>query len=123
MNAIQQLHALWDKVLVEEVDDSFDYRELTEFLRKFYLSKEFGRTPGDYHEWAKLWAIDSVQIAALAYRGISFGTAEFGVDGSLSRIEISLQPGYQEINKVRAAIQLAKAGVHLAQLLDSIDWH
>jgi len=121
-NAIQQLHALWDKILVEEVSDSFDYRVLTEFLRKFYLPKEFGRTPGDYHEWAKLWAIDSVRIAALAYRGISFGNVEFGADGSLYRIEISLQPGYQESNKARAALQLAKAGVHLAQLLDSINW-
>ena len=121
-NAIQQLHALWDKILVEEVSDSFDYRVLTEFLRKFYLPKEFGRTPGDYHEWAKLWAIDSVRIAALAYRGISFGNVEFGADGGLYRIEISLQPGYQESNKARAALQLAKAGVHLAQLLDSINW-
>jgi hypothetical protein len=121
-NAIQQLHALWDKVLVEEVDDSFDYRVLTEFLKKSYLPKEIGRTPGDYHEWARFWAIDSVRIAALAYRGISFGIAEFGADGSLSRIEISLQPGYHESNKARAALQLAKAGVHLAQLLDSIDW-
>ena len=121
-SAIQQIHALWDKVLVEEVSDSFDYRLLTEFLRKFYLPKEIGRTPGDYHEWAKLWAIDSVRIAALAYRGISFGNVEFGADGSLYRIEISLQPGYQESNKARAALQLAKAGVHLAQLLDSINW-
>ena len=121
-NAIQQLHALWDKVLVEEVDGSFDYRVLAEFLKKSYLPKEIGRTPGDYHEWARLWAIDSVRIAALAYRGISFGIAEFGADGSLSRIEISLQPGYHESNKARAALQLAKAGVHLAQLLDSIDW-
>jgi hypothetical protein len=121
-NAIQQLHALWDKVLVEEVGDSFDYRVLTEFLRKFYLPKEIGRTPGDYHEWGKLWAIDSVRVAALAYRGISFGIADFDADGSLSRIEISLPPGYHESNKSRAAFQLAKAGVHLAQLLDSIDW-
>jgi hypothetical protein len=121
-NAIQQLHALWDKVLVEEVSDSFDYRVLAELLRKFYLPKEIGRTPGDYHEWAKLWAIDSVRIATLAYRGISFGIAEFGADGSLSRIEIALPPGYHESNKARAALQLAKAGVHLAQLLDSIDW-
>jgi S1/P1 Nuclease len=121
-NAIQQLHALWDKVLVEELGDSFDYRVLTEFLRKFYLPKEIGRTPGDYHEWGKLWAIDSVRVAALAYRDISFGIAVFGADGSLSRIEISLPPGYHESNKKRAAFQLAKAGVHLAQLLDSIDW-
>jgi len=121
-NAIQQLHALWDKILVEEVDDSFDYRVLTEFLKKFCLPKEIGRTPGDYHEWAKLWAIDSVRMAALAYRGINFGIAAFDADGHLSRIEISLAPGYHESNKARAALQLAKAGVHLAQLLDSIEW-
>ena len=77
---------------------------------------------GEYHEWAKSWAIDSVRIAALAYRGINFGTADLADDGHLLRIEISLPPGYQEINKARAALQLARAGVHLAQLLDSVNW-
>jgi hypothetical protein len=121
-SAIQQLHALWDKVLVEEADNSIDYRVLADFLKKSYLPKEIARTPGDYHEWAKSWAIDSVRIAALAYRGINFGTADLADDGHLLRIEISLPPGYQEINKARAALQLARAGVHLAQLLDSLNW-
>ena len=119
---IQQLHALWDKVLVEEADNSIDYRVLADFLKKSYLPKEMTRTPGDYHEWSKIWALDSVRIAALAYRGIDFGTADLADDGRLLRIEISLPAGYQEINKARAALQLARAGVHLAQLLDSLNW-
>ena len=121
-NASDQLHALWDKVLVEEVDDSFDYRVLADFLRQSYLQNEIPRTPGDYHEWARIWAIDSVKVAALAYEGIKFGAAEFGPDGRLSRIEISLSPTYNEGNRLRAAMQLARAGAHLAQLLDSINW-
>jgi len=119
---LQQLHALWDKVLVEEADNSIDYRVLADFLKKSYLPKEIARTPGDYHEWAKIWAIDSVRIATLAYRGINFEAADLAEDAHLLRIEISLPPGYQEVNKARAALQLARASVHLAQLLDSLKW-
>ena len=49
-------------------------------------------TPGDYHRWAEAWAVDSVRIY------------------------------YLETNKVYAAGQLMRAGVRLAQLLDSIKW-
>src|SRR6516164_2658912 len=33
-NATEQLHALWDRVLVEKVDNSLDYKVLTDFLTK-----------------------------------------------------------------------------------------
>jgi hypothetical protein len=121
-NAIEQLHALWDRVLVERVDNSFDHRVLANFLTKSYLAKEIVKTPGDYHHWAETWALESVGVATLAYRNIKFGAAEFDASRHLVRIDITLPTDYLESNKGYAAQQLARAGARLAQLLDSIKW-
>jgi S1/P1 Nuclease len=121
-NATEQLHALWDRVLVEKVDNSIDYQVLADFLRKSYLPKEMAKTPGDYHNWAETWAIESVRIAALAYRGIAFGIPEFDSNQHLVRVNITLPTNYLETNRTYAADQLARAGVRLAQLLESVRW-
>ena len=63
-----------------------------------------------------------MRIAALAYLGIVFEKAQFDADKSLLRIDIQLPANYLDANRVYAARQLTKAGVHLAQLLDSINW-
>ena len=122
LNATEQLHALWDRVLVEKVDDSVDYKVLAEFLTKSYLPKEMAKTPGDYHNWPEAWAIESVRMASLAYRGIALGMSEFDPNEHLMRINITLPANYLEINRARVAEQLARAGVRLAQLLDSLRW-
>jgi S1/P1 Nuclease len=121
-NATEQLHALWDRVLVERIDNSIDYRALADFLAKSYLPKEMVQTSGDYHQWAQVWAIESVQIAAFAYRGITFGLAEFDAGQHLMRINITLPTNYLDNNRGYAAQQLARAGVRLAQLLDTLKW-
>jgi S1/P1 Nuclease len=121
-NATEQLHALWDRTLVEKVDNSIDYQVLADFLTKSYLPKEMAQTPGDYHHWAETWAIESVRIAVLAYRAITFGIADFDTNQHLVRISITLPTNYLETNRAYAAQQLARAGVHLAQLLDSVRW-
>jgi hypothetical protein len=41
---------------------------------------------------------------------------------SIVRINITLPTNYLEANKGYAAQQLARAGVRLAQLLDSVEW-
>jgi hypothetical protein len=121
-NATEQLHALWDRVLVEKVDNSIDYKVLADFLTKSYIPKEMAKTPGDYHDWAETWAIESVRFAALAYRGIVFGRPDFDSDRNLERINVTLPANYLETNRAYAAEQLARAGVRLAQLLDSLRW-
>jgi hypothetical protein len=121
-NAIEQLHALWDRVLVEKVDNSTDYQVLADFLTKGYIPNEMTKTPGDYHHWAEIWAIESVRIAALAYRGIKFGTPDFDANQHLLRINITLPTNYLETNREYAAEQLARAGVRLAQVLDTLRW-
>jgi hypothetical protein len=95
---------------------------LAAFLAKSYLPKEIVQTSGDYHQWAQVWAIESVQIAALAYRGITFGLAEFDAGQHLMRINITLPTNYLDNNRGYAAQQLARAGVRLAQLLDTLKW-
>jgi hypothetical protein len=121
-NPTDQLHAFWDRVLVAEADGTIDYRALADFLQKNYLSKEIPPPPGDYHKWAENWAIQSVEVALLAYQGITFGNPEFDSGGRLTRINIVLPRNYIEVNKLRAGAQLARAGLHLAQLLDRINW-
>jgi hypothetical protein len=121
-DAMEQLHALWNRVIVEKVDDSTDHRALADFLTKNYLPNQLAKTPGDYLSWAETWSIDSVRIASLAYLGFAFGTPELDTDQNLVRIDIKLPANYLDNNKVYAAEQLTKAGVRLAQLLDSIKW-
>jgi len=118
---IDQLHALWDRVLVENIDHDIDYRVLADYLRRNYLPKE-QITSGDYHQWASVWAIDSVKVANLAYRGVKFGAPEFDANRRLTGITVTLPADYIEVNRWRAAQQLAKAGLHLAQLLNVIQW-
>jgi hypothetical protein len=121
-NATEQLHALWDRVLVEKVDNSIDYRVLADFLIENIIPKEMAKTPGDYHHWPEIWAVESAQIAALAYRGIVFETPDFDSSQHLAGIDISLPANYLASNRAYAAERLARAGVCLAQLLDSLRW-
>ena len=121
-NETDQLHALWDRVLVEEADKTIDYHALADFLMANYLPKDVPLTPGDYHEWAQRWAIESVQVARLAYQGITFKNPTFDASQRLHRIEVELPKDYIPINSQRAAAQIARAGAHLSQLFDKIRW-
>ena len=115
----QQLHALWDDALVFAIRHSSDYRELAEFLESKF-AQPAGPAPGDYHAWAKQWAIDSVNQAQKAYQDITFGSAT--VDGQRLRIMVQLPANYIDKNQSIAAEQLTKAGIHLSQLLNAIQW-
>ena len=118
----EQLHAFWDIVIVEAIQDTADSTALADFLLKDASAEEMTKTSRDYHGWADAWVIESVRIATLAYLGIVFEKAEVDADKNLLRIDIKLPVNYLEANRVYAAQQLTKAGVRLAQLLDSINW-
>ncbi len=115
-----ELHALWDTALVKKAGGS-DYRQVAAAMKK-RIKPSAWKTPGDYHGWAERWATDSVQVAAIAYHGIRFGPATVNAKGGLERDEIELPVGYQQANETMVADQLAKAGFHLAELLNSISW-
>jgi hypothetical protein len=116
-DANQELHALWDEGLVIAIRNSTDYRSLAEWLEP---AVTVSPTTGDYHTWPEQWAIDSVREARKAYRNIEFHAAT--INGQRLRITVQLPTGYIDANRSLAASQLAKAGLHLAQLLNSLAW-
>jgi hypothetical protein len=118
----EQLHALWDVGLVEEIADTFDFRSLEALLRQEYLLRSWPATPGDYHLWAETWALESVKVANSAYAGIRFNSVETMGGTNPLWISITLPPDYEEKNTALAAQQLTKAAVRLAQLLNRLHW-
>jgi hypothetical protein len=116
----QELHALWDEGLVYAIRNSPDYRSLADWLESTQPSESVGQTKGEYHTWPEQWAIDSVRRARTAYRNIDLGAAS--IDGRRLQIMIQLPNGYVEENRSLAATQLVKAGLRLAQLLNSLAW-
>lgn len=121
-NPTDQLHALWDAVIVEKIDGTAGYEALADFLLQDGQHRQMTKTPGDYHHWAEAWAIESVRIATLAYLGIAFEKVAFDISNHLVRIDIKLPVHYLETNQAYARLQLTRAGIRLAQLLDSIKW-
>jgi hypothetical protein len=61
-------------------------------------------------------------VAIGAYDGLQFKTAKLGDDGSIDRIEITFPSGYVRAEVSQVKIQLRKATVHLAQLLNAIQY-
>jgi len=113
----QELHALWDQALVLTMHQSTDYHSLAEWLES---SQNVLPMHGDYHSWPEQWAIDSTHQAQKAYQNIEFNPAT--INGQRLRIAIRLPSNYIDTNNAIAAEQLAKAGQHLAELLNAIKW-
>ena len=113
----QELHALWDESLVFAIRNSADYRSLADWLESTQSAR---LAVGDYHDWPEQWAIDSVRQARKAYQNVEFVAA--AIDGQRLRITIQLPDGYIDKNRSLAATQLANAGLHLAQILNSLAW-
>jgi hypothetical protein len=116
-----ELHAFWDDRLVEQVAHSKSPERLAEVLTSASSLKKWS-TPGDYHQWAEAWATDSIHEAKEAYTGIVFTGMERKRNGKLKLIYIQLPQNYASAQSGRASNQLAKAAVHLAQLLNAIHW-
>lgn len=59
-----------------------------------------------------------------AYEMITFGAATLDAKNKnrFTNISITLPVTYADDESDRARTQIAKAGIHLAQLLNSIDW-
>ena len=113
----QELHALWDESLVFAIRNTADYRSLAEWIES---TQPASPAIGDYHTWPEQWAIDSVKQARKAYQDLEFGAAT--IDGQRLRITVQLPTGYIDENRYLAARQLARAGLHLAELLNIIQW-
>ena len=99
-----------------------EFQKLVAELNKG-IDEEALKTPGDFHQWAELWATDSVHQAEKVFNKVSFGAATLDPNNStrFKKITIKLPATYSTDQLPRSRTQIAKAGVHLAQLLNSID--
>jgi hypothetical protein len=102
-NPTEQLHAFWDNVIVEAIQNTAEPEPLAGFLLKNSRAENMTKTPGDFHGWAEVWMIESVRIATLAYLAIVFQRAEVDADNNLLRIDIKLPLNYLGANRVYAA--------------------
>ncbi|HEY1848430.1 MAG TPA: S1/P1 nuclease [Opitutaceae bacterium] len=118
-----ELHAYWDTNLPEKVAGSKDAKQLALVLEKL-ASDQSGSwgTPGDYHHWPEAWASESLAAARVAYSGIAFGAETADSRGGIKSIKIAFPANYDETCVPVARERLAKAGFHLAQILNSVRW-
>jgi hypothetical protein len=114
-----ELHAYWDTKMPLKVQRERHAETLAQILASESTVQKW-LTAGDYHAWPEKWTSDSAVEAVALYEGIYFGQTTLGAGGTIERIEVTLPDDYDKIHTSRARTQLAKAAVHLAQLLNCI---
>lgn len=124
-----ELHALWDSGLVQDVAGGTGYLQLASAIEGDLANQTWVKahpngwnTSGDYHMWAEAWASQSLLQAREAYKGITFGDTTFDSHNRIRRIAITLPSGYETNQLDRETFQVALAGAHLANLLNQIKW-
>lgn len=118
-----ELHAYWDTELVEKVAHTKEPVALAVLLEKAIAADGASwKSAGDYHHWPEAWASESLATARTAYAGIEFGAATDDAKGGFKKILIKLPAGYDDTRIPLAQERLAKAGYHLAEILNAIHW-
>lgn len=124
-----ELHALWDSGLVQDVAGGTGHLQLANAIEADLANPNWRKahpkgwdTPGNYHMWAETWAGESLLQAREAYRGIKFGDTTFDSHNRIRRMAITLPSGYENNQVDRETFQVALAGAHLANLLNQIKW-
>jgi hypothetical protein len=118
-----ELHAYWDTNLVQKVASTTDPAVLAGVLDAVVARDGSAwKSPGDYHHWAEGWATESLAAARTAYSGITFGAEKPDSSGGIKSIQITLSAGYDAACVPVARERLAKAGFHLAEILNAIQW-
>jgi hypothetical protein len=118
-----ELHAYWDTNLVQKVAGTKESAVLAPVLEKEVLADSAAwKSPGDYHHWAEGWANESLAAARTAYAGITFGAETPDSRGGIKSIKITLPANYDAVCTPLAAERLSKAGYHLAEILNAIQW-
>jgi hypothetical protein len=120
----EELHACWDKVLVNDVFATNDPSLLATHVMQG-VNPDTYKATGTRSRWATRWAGESMKLAASAYADIEFGKVTLNSHGDVKAIAVKLMPSVAEYrDKYKSVIQeqLRKAGVRLAQILNSIDW-
>ena len=118
-----ELHAYWDTELVLKITGTKDPAAIAAVLGNKLASDGAGwKSSGDYHHWPEQWASESLAAARIAFSGITFGAYTPDSRGGIKRIEITLPAHYEDTCVPIAEERLAKAGYHLAELLNAIHW-
>lgn len=118
-----ELHAYWDTNLVQKVANTQDPAVLAGVLEGVVgRAGAAWKSPGDYHHWAEGWATDSLVAARTAYSGIKFGAATPDSRGGIKSLQTTLPGDYDAVCTPVAQERLAKAGYHLAEILNAIQW-
>jgi hypothetical protein len=120
------MHRMWDALLVDDISPTMDATALAIEVMNNAPAPSSYKTSGKYTTWAAKWATDSMKIAKAAYApdNMQFGAATVD-DDSFDGIAVTLLPsvnGYRATHKEIIRVQLRKAGIHLAQLLNAIQW-
>ena len=93
-------------------------------------SQDF-RTQGDYHRWPEPWATDSLHVAAAGIFPSELDSGCVILDSKRPHPPVHVQSrvvtpptksAYLQEHKVDADIQLTKAAVRLADLLNHLQW-
>ncbi|HEY5227437.1 MAG TPA: S1/P1 nuclease [Opitutaceae bacterium] len=118
-----ELHAYWDGTLIDKIAGSKDPAVIAALIEKDAAAKgDTWKDTGDYHHWPEAWATESLAAARIAYTGLVVGPATLNEKGKIKRIAITLPPHYDEVCGPVAEERLAKAGYHLAEILNAIQW-
>ena len=118
-----ELHAYWDTELVTKVTGSEDVSVLATALHKeVSANSDSWKSQGDYHHWPEAWATESLEVARMAYAGLTFGAATTDPKGGFSKIEITLPADYDRTCTPLARQRLAQAAFHLTEILNAIQW-
>src|SRR5262249_8100607 len=138
---LENLHSVWDDCLLLIVTGArvcatstteLDIAKLTTLLlsRMHAPETEGYHTRGDYHHWAEQWATDSIHVAKTRVFPSELADGCVIKDQEpphkpihvQSRISNLSKDEYLFSHKEDAAIQLTKAAVRLADLLNQIQW-
>jgi hypothetical protein len=118
-----ELHAYWDGILIEKLAGSKDPAVIAKWIEKDTAAKgDSWKDSGDYHHWPEAWATESLAAARTAYTGLTVGAVTLNEKGKIKRIAITLPADYDAVCGPVAEERLAKAGYHLAELLNAIQW-
>lgn len=118
-----ELHAYWDGILIEKLAASKDPAVIAGIIEKDAAARgDTWKDTGDYHHWPEAWATESLAAARIAYTGLILGPATLNENGKIKKIALTLPPHYDEVCMPVAEERLAKAGYHLAEILNAIQW-
>ena len=121
----QNLHELFDTLLLHHIVSGADYRALAATTERAELRRHVA-TGSDYHAWAGSWASESVRAGNDAYAGLRFLSAETspGRGGAprLHQIRVTFGPDYEARQAAVISRQIGEAGLRLAELLNALRW-